>query len=262
MFNAGIILILIVFAGGGCASYKLTSPARSATEQLLLSTAADRAMASASLAVFANQKVFLDATYFDSYDSKYAIGEIRDALSRAGALLEANAKDADIIIEARAGALSTDSADTLIGVPNTGLPIPLAGTVSIPEVALYKSEKQLAYAKISLLAYANQSRAHIFSSGPLAGKSYNKYHKVLFISWVFTDIPEKQTKPEKAEACQSWFRQYDLTNMPLPVPATNAPLGNAPVTNMPPAGVSTTNSPPTEMNSMTNSAGSRSMGGA
>ena len=78
-------------------------------------------------------------TFIDSYDSKYALGEIRDALSRAGALLEPDAKDADIIIEARAGALSTDGADTLIGIPNTGLPIPLAGTLSIPEVAFYKS---------------------------------------------------------------------------------------------------------------------------
>lgn len=222
----------------------------------MLSTAADRALAASDLTLFANQRVFLDTSYFDSYDSKYAIGETRDALSRAGALLETNAKDADVIIEVRAGALSTDSADTLIGIPNTGLPIPLAGTVPIPELAFYKSEKQFAFAKIALLAYANQSRAHIYSSGPLAGKSYNKYHKVLFISWIFTDIPEKQTKPRKAERLQSWFPQYDLANMPLPVSATNPPLGNAPMTNMSPAGVSTNNLPPTEMNIATNSAGS------
>ena len=233
-FNAGIGLVLIALAGGGCASYKPTNPPRSATEQLLLSTAADRALASADLTMFANQKIFLDTTYFDSYDSKYAIGEIRDALSRAGALLEASANDANIIIEARAGGLSTDSSDTLIGIPNTGLPIPLAGTISIPELAFYKSEKQFAYAKIALLAYANQTRAHIFSSGPLAGKSFNKYYKVLFISWVLTDIPEKQTKPEKAEKLQSWFPQYDLTNMPQPVPVTNPPSGNSPATNLPP----------------------------
>ena len=231
-------------AGNGCATYKLTNPPRSATEQLLLSTATDRALASADLAVFANQRVFLDSAYFESYDSKYALGEIRDALSRAGALLEPATKDADIIIEARAGALSADSADTLIGIPNTGLPIPLAGTVPIPELALYKNEKQFAYAKIALLAYANQSRAHIYSSGPLAGKSYNKYHKVLFISWVFTDIPEKQTKQKKADKFQSWFPQYDAANLPSPIPMTNLPSGNKPATNAPPAGIPATNTPP------------------
>jgi Family of unknown function (DUF6655) len=245
IYNAGIILTLAALAGGGCASYKLTNPPRSATEQLLLSTAADRALASADLKMFAKQKVFLDPTYFDSYDSKYALGEIRDALSRAGALLEPDAKDADIIMEARAGALSTDNSDTLIGIPKTGLPIPLTGVLPIPELAFYESDKQFAYAKIALLAYANQSRAHIFSSGPLDGKSYNKYHKVLFVSWVFSDIPEKQTKPEKARKDQSWFPQYDAANLPSPFAMTNAPSGNAPAIN----------SPPTQMNRATNPAG-------
>ncbi len=255
IFGAGIFLIVAALVGGGCASYRLTNPPRSATEQLLLSSAADRALVSVDLSVFLNQRVFLDATYFDGYDSKYAIGEIRDALNRAGALLEPDARDAGIIIEARAGALSTDSADTLIGVPNTGLPIPLAGTVSIPEVALYKSEKQFAYAKIALLAYANQSRAHVFSSGPLAGKSYNKYHKILFIAWTSTDLPEKQKKPENAEKYQSRFPQYDLANMPLPSSTTNPPSTNAPATHQPPSGIPTTNLPAAETSGATNNAG-------
>jgi hypothetical protein len=33
------------------------------------------------------KRVFVDGTYFDSYDSKYVIGAIRDAFTRAGALL-------------------------------------------------------------------------------------------------------------------------------------------------------------------------------
>jgi Family of unknown function (DUF6655) len=193
--------------------------------------------------------------YFDSYDSKYAIGDIRDALSRAGALPEPDAKAANIIIEARAGARSIDSADTLIGIPKTGLPIPLASVVPIPELALYKSDKQLAFAKIALLAYANQSREHIFSSGSLAGKSHNTYRKILFISWTSTDIPEKQEKPEKAEEYQCWFPQYDLTNMPSLVSVTNPPPGNATATNMPAINPSTTNSPPPKMNGATNPAG-------
>ena len=219
LFGLGLAVAL---SGGGCAGYKMTEPPRSATEQLLLSTAADRAMASANLGIFAGHKVFLDTNYFDSYDSKYAIGEIRDALSRAGALLMPEAKDSDIIIEARAGALSIDSDDSLIGVPASGLPIPLAGAVSIPEIALYKSDRQFSYAKIALLAYANGSRAHIYSTGPLLGKSYDKYHKILFVSWVFTDIPEKQKKAAKAEKDQVWTPQYDPMNMPPLVEATNA----------------------------------------
>jgi hypothetical protein len=226
-FLIAIFIALALFTNG-CAWFKLTEPPRSATEQLLLSTSVDRALASTDLSKFDGQKVFLDTTYFDSYDSKYAIGEIRDALSRAGALLENSATNSNVIIEARSGALSTGSADSLIGVPSTGLPVPLSGAVSIPEIAFYKSSKQNSYAKIALLAYANQSRAHIYSSGPLVGKAYNNYRKILFISWVRSDIPEKQKKEKKAEKYQSWFPQYDLKNMPSTIAATNLPPFNVP----------------------------------
>ena len=177
----------------GCAQTNLTSPSRSATEQLLLSTAADRAMQAASLSIFDGKKVYLDASYFDSYDAKNAIGTIRDALSQAGARLEPNATNCEIIVEARSGALSIDEADTLIGMPSTGLPIPLAGTLNIPEIAVYKSQRQFSVAKLALLAYSNQTREHYFSSGSMLGKSYNKYYKFLgFITFTRTDIPEKK----------------------------------------------------------------------
>lgn len=217
-FTVAIFTGLLLFTGG-CAWFKNTEPPRSATEQLLLSTSADRAMASVDLKRFANQRVFLSTNYFSSYDAPYAIGDIRDALSRAGALLETNPANADIIIEARAGALSADSADTLIGVPSSGLPIPMAGSVSIPEIALYKSSTQMGYAKIALLAYGAHSRAHIFSSGPLVGKSYNIYHKILFISWQSTDIPEKQKDVKKESEYRSWSELYTPTNMPPVRPA-------------------------------------------
>jgi uncharacterized protein DUF6655 len=244
-FHIAIFMVFALFLNG-CAAFKVTEPPRSATEQLLLSTSTDRALASADFTMFANQKVFLDTSFFDSYDSKYAVGEIRDALSRAGALLMPDAKSGDIIIEARTGALSADNADSLIGVPSTGIPIPLAGAVSIPEIAFYKSQKQFAYAKIALLAYANQSRMHIYSSGPLVGKSYNNYRKILFIAWVRTDIPEKQEKEDAAEKYQSWFLQYDPTNLPLPRAATTVSPTNAPSmqsTNLPSTNVTPTNVP-------------------
>lgn len=179
----------------GCADSTITNPPRSATEQLLLSTAADRAINSANLAEFARKKVFVDGTYFESYDSKYVIGAIRDALSRAGALLVNEATNSDIVVEARSGGLSIDASQSLVGFPNTGVPIPLSGSLQIPELALYKSSRQHSIAKLALLAYATKTREHVFSSGPMLGKSYNKYYKFLgLIQWTTTDIPEKKKK--------------------------------------------------------------------
>jgi hypothetical protein len=219
--------LVIALCAGGCASQSMTNPPRSATEQLLLSTSADRALAAADLHIFDGRKVFLDTAYFDSYDSKYAIGEIRDALSRAGALLVPDAKSAQIIMEARSGALSTDSDSSLVGIPTLVIPIPFVGPLQIPELAFYKVEPQNAYAKIALLAYANQSDEHIYSSGPLLGKAYNKFHEILFISWITTDIPEKKS-PKRAKPYQTWFPQYDLQNLP-PV-SSDLTLTNVPTT--------------------------------
>lgn len=186
--------MLVALLACGCASTTETNPPRAATEQLLLSTATDRALTNADYSLFQGKKVYLDATYFDSYDSKYVLGAIRDALSQAGALLVAE-PNADIILECRSGALSIDASEALFGIPSTAVPIPLAGTIPIPELALFKSSRQHSYAKFALLAYGATSREHVYSSGPMLGRSYNKYYKLLgLIQWTTSDIPEKHHK--------------------------------------------------------------------
>ncbi|MGC9943990.1 MAG: DUF6655 family protein [Verrucomicrobiota bacterium] len=198
-----------VAAFSGCTTYQTTSPPRAATEQLLLSTSVDRALAGSHLTIFAGQKVYLDTSYFDSYDVKYATGAIRDALSRGGALLVDSAAAGDIIIEARSGALSIDNSETLFGLPSIGAPVPLAGTVALPEIAFYKADRQHAYAKFALLAFVRESRMHLYSSGDLDGKSYDKYYRLLGASWERTDIPEKHHSENIKEEYTTWFPQYD-----------------------------------------------------
>jgi len=183
-------------------------------------------MAGVNLDIFSGRSVYLDLTYFDSYDSKYAEGEIRDALFRAGAFLVSSETNADVVIEARSGALAIDNDTILFGIPNMSVPIPLSVPIEIPEIALYKTQTQHSYAKFALLAYVNRSRAHIYSSGPIDGKSFHDYHKILFISWVATDIPEKEKTPKKAEKYKIWSPQYDLQNMPPPA-VVSVPAGGA-----------------------------------
>ena len=154
-------------------------------------------MTKTDLSIFNHKKLYVDSTYFDGYDSKYALGTIRDALSAAGGLLVDDVTNADVIIQARSGGLSTDSSDSLVGIPKMGMPVPLSGALQIPEVALWKSQKQNSIAKFALLAYERVSREHLYSSGPLVGKAYNNYYKLLgIITWTSTDIPEKK-KPKK-----------------------------------------------------------------
>ncbi|MGH7940305.1 MAG: DUF6655 family protein [Limisphaerales bacterium] len=200
----------------GCSTQEVTTPPRSATEQLLLSSAADQALAKANLSVFAGRSVYFDFGYFDSYDSKYVEGEIRDAFSRAGALMAADTKSADIIVEARSGAYSVDTNYSFFGIPSIPLPIPGTAEEPVtPQLAFYQKESQVSYAKFALLAFDNKNRAHIYSSGALDGKAYNNYTAILFISWWATDIPER-TKSKYKYKYKVWYPQYDLNHLPPP----------------------------------------------
>jgi hypothetical protein len=59
-----IIGAMAALVSGGCVSVRQTDPARTATEQLLLSTAADRATEEMDLAQFARKKVFFGRFLF------------------------------------------------------------------------------------------------------------------------------------------------------------------------------------------------------
>jgi len=192
-----ILLVLLLGMGAaGCVQTKMTEPPRAAVEQLLLSTAADRSLASANFQnTFQDKKVFMDPAYFESYDKPYVLGAIRDTLSSHGALLVADVKDAEIIVEPRSGALSTDSTSSEVGIPAMGIPVPLSGTFSTPDLYIFKSQKQFSTAKIALLAYDAKSRQHLYSSGPLVGRAHQNYYSfLLFIKLTRTDIPEKKKK--------------------------------------------------------------------
>jgi hypothetical protein len=219
--NALLIAVFTMLAlfSSGCSTEEETNPTRSATEQLLLSSAADQAMSKVNLNLFSDHKIYLDFSNFEGYDAKYAEEEIRDVVNRAGALLIAEKTNADIIIEASAGAYSIDTNSFYIGIPSITLPIPgTAETPLTPRIAFYSKDSQDSYAKINLLAYSGKTGAFIFSSGPLDGQSYKTYRTFLLFSWWRTDVPEK-VNPKYKQDYVVWPPQYGLTNEPPPPPS-------------------------------------------
>jgi hypothetical protein len=175
----------------GCHSLVVSQPKRTATEQLLLSTAADRGLEGVDLAPLRGKKVFLEEDYFRSYDQEYILGAIRELISKNGAFLVRKIDEADIVVEARSGGLGIDARTSLLGVPAIPFPIPMVGTISTPEIALYKAELYDSTGKFALLAYDNKSGAYVHSTGSLAGKAYFNHYIILgFFNWRSTDIPE------------------------------------------------------------------------
>lgn len=193
-----VLCATCVVLGAGCAVTRQSEPKRTAIEQLLISQAADNALGAMDVTSLNGKKVFLDATYFESEDKQYAIGSIRELISAGGGLLQPTADTAEVIVEARSGALSIDSGSTLVGFPEMPVPIPFSGTVLSPELPFYKVDRQFSVAKIALLAYDAKSRAHMLSTGPAAGYSHHHYYRILgFLKWTKTGLPEKRTRESR-----------------------------------------------------------------
>lgn len=175
----------------GCHTIKDTTPARTATEQLLLSAASERALTQAEpLDWLKGKRVFVEDKYFESYDKGQAVGVVRERLSAAGCLLADTSTNAEIIVEIRSAALSIDDDDYLVGLPSLPIPIPFAGTTKTPEIPLYKAKKFDAIGKVALFGYDKASGRYIAAAGPIAGRAYLHRYSLLFISWRRTDVPE------------------------------------------------------------------------
>ncbi len=113
----GVLLLGCLTAGCG------TTKSRLATEQLLMSDAVDRSIASIDFRPLSGRSVYLDTQYVKNIkgnafvNADYIISSLRQQMLAAHCYLEENAQDADYIAEVRVGALGTDAHDVTYGIP-------------------------------------------------------------------------------------------------------------------------------------------------
>lgn len=160
---------VLAIAVTGCGLTRSTDTARTATEQLLVSDAIDRAISSMDLKTLSGQAVFLDdSKVSDAVDKNYLVSSLRQYLLANGCQLKDKREDADFVVEARAGAVGTDRNDLLFGLPSMNVPqIPLVQPVPavIPEIPIAKRKDQRGVAKIALFAYHRATGAPVWQSG-------------------------------------------------------------------------------------------------
>jgi len=163
-----IILVCAVMSPG-CGTTKWTDTKRTATEQLLISDAMDRAVSRLDFRAVAGKKVFLDATYIKgALDANYLISSLRQHMLASGCKVMDRRDAADYIVEVRAGVVGTDRRELLLGVPATKIPdmIPVPGVPSsVPEMPLAKKTEQRAVAKIAAFAYNCHTGRPVWQSG-------------------------------------------------------------------------------------------------
>ena len=190
-------LVLLLGSAAGCVNkQRMTEPIRSVGEQLLFSTAIDRALSELDLEAIGRLKgfkVYLSTVYLQTLDQEYLVGSLRDLLLSSGVLVVDDIAQAEVIVEVRTGANSLDSATVTAGIAeDQALPNPITGApVALPELAFFKKQNNVSLTKVALVAYHADSREHIFSSGTLLGGAYDRHYQFLGLIRVrFTDVPE------------------------------------------------------------------------
>ena len=154
----------------GCGTTRWTDTSRTATEQMLISDAVDRAVSDIDFTALQGRDVYLDSRFiFGSVDDRYIISTLRQHMFASGCIIKDKPEDAAFIVEVRTGAVGTNRNDILFGTPSTQLPslggaAPVGGAV-IPEIALFKRTSQQGVCKVAVFAYDRISGSPVWQSG-------------------------------------------------------------------------------------------------
>ena len=193
-----ILLSTLMLAS--CAVERATSPARTATEELLISSAADRAAEKLAEQVPVNIKVLLGTTSVASVDERYATAAIRDRLLRRGVILVDEKASADVVVEVRTGALSTDERSVYVGTPPIQLPaVPGVATTGIPlpSLSVFKRSATKATAKFEAIGYDAKTGELVVATEPQYGHSEKVDWTLLFLlSWTNVDFLQEEPAPQ------------------------------------------------------------------
>ncbi|MFQ5733771.1 MAG: DUF6655 family protein [Planctomycetaceae bacterium] len=178
---AGLAIVALCAAGCG------TSRSRKATEQLLISDAVDKTVGSLDFGALQGQKVYLDTQFVKSIkgagfvNADYVISSLRNQMAAAGCLLQDKKQDADIVVEARVGALGYDEHEVSYGIPASNMLSTAAAFVpgappipAIPEMSIAKKNQSNAAVKIAVFAYYQKTRRTVWQSGVAKSRSDSK----------------------------------------------------------------------------------------
>lgn len=176
-------VVLLSAALGGCTDVRQTNPDRTANEQLLISTAADKAIAQMNFAGLEGESVFLDTEFFESYDKPYVVGTFRSRIAEQGGFLAADRKKADYIVEVRSGALSINQELFYVGIGGFEVPIPLSEAVDLPLATVYEDFDRTAIAKFGAVTLSAEDGRLIESVGPVYGLAWMDKDAILGFGW-------------------------------------------------------------------------------
>lgn len=200
------LFCLAAFGLSACATANETRPGRTASEQLLMNHAAEKAARSFWTTVPAGTRVFIDTSYFRGEGADYAISALRDALMAKGGLLADDRNVADVVVEVRLGALSMDQMNRVLGIPSLTLPVsPNFTNATIPELSIYSRRDRTGVAEFSAFAYDARTGRPVALATRAAGETHIRSHKMFM---VFTWGPQEVRPGDQALDPAPWWKLW------------------------------------------------------
>ncbi|MGI4818959.1 MULTISPECIES: DUF6655 family protein [unclassified Brevundimonas] len=195
------IAAALVLALGACASVTETNPSRTATDMLLVNRAAERAVEGLILPVPQGARIFVDETYFQAENARYALSAIRAALSEAGYALVRERGESDAVFEVRATALSLEQMRRVFGLPEMRVPInENFNVVSLPELSIYSNRDRMGVAEFSGFIYDTRTGMPLGAVTPMIGQYKIRSHRALMVlTW-----GQQLAQPGEREPGSSW----------------------------------------------------------
>ncbi len=184
--------LLLVVTLVGCSSFRDTYPPRSAAEQVLLSTAADRAIEHLPGRWMRGKAFYVDDSRLEAYDKAYVVQRVREAVLEAGGRLVGDRQDAAVVLEVASGGLSIDTGGFLLGLPQITIPVPFgAQGVTLPELALFKIESRVGKAKLLFSAVDAATGERLAPVPVTYGRATRRFWWFFFVGpFESSDIPE------------------------------------------------------------------------
>jgi hypothetical protein len=160
----------------GCATIKRTDTARTGLEQLLISSAIDRALSGIDWAPIRGAAVFVETKFLDCVDKNYVIVAVHQRLLANGCTLVDKAEDSAVTIELGSGAVGTDHLQSYLGIPEISLP---SSQIALPKLAIFTRDKSNGTAKLAVLAYDTKTKLPVINAGTTLARSDHSDWSVL-----------------------------------------------------------------------------------
>jgi hypothetical protein len=172
-------LCALLHVASGCAFSARVQTPRSSWEQILATTAIDRALKQVEWPEVDGKSVFVEVgPPGDVLDDRYLQRSIEVSLADRGAQITRNAEGAEYLLICLVGAIGLDIGGRFMGLEGTrGGLIP----IKLPELALYKDTLRRGFAKTEIYLVDLETNKVVHHSGPVEGAAYRRSKTFFFV---------------------------------------------------------------------------------